>query len=94
MVRGRPVWLVGKGDRASALDHLRTGCMGGLGHAPMDVAVGRGVRAQVAIGMLVWNLFDARGRGWLAGAVAAAIFMMPTIALWRAKPLFVGRPPS
>ena len=26
--------------------------------------------AQVAIGMLVWNLIDARGRGWLAGAVA------------------------
>ena len=47
--------------------------------------------AQVAIGMLVWNLIDARGRGWLAGAIAAGIFMLPTIALWRAKPLFVGR---
>jgi hypothetical protein len=47
--------------------------------------------AQVAIGMLVWNLIDARGRGWLAGMIAFGIFMLPTIALWRAKPLFVGR---
>ncbi len=46
---------------------------------------------QVAVGMLVWNLGDARGRGWAAGATAAAIFMVPTVALWRAKPLFVGR---
>ena len=46
---------------------------------------------QVAVGMLVWNLTDARGRGWVAGAIAAVVFMLPTIALWRAKPLFVGR---
>jgi hypothetical protein len=42
----------------------------------------------------VWNLLDARGRGWVAGVVAALIFMVPTVALWRAKPLFVGRPAS
>ena len=47
--------------------------------------------AQIAVGMLVWNLIDARGRGWLGGAIAAGIFMLPTVALWRAKPLFVGR---
>ena len=46
--------------------------------------------AQVAIGMLVWNLLDARGRGGLAGAITALIFMVPTVALWRAKRLFVG----
>lgn len=46
---------------------------------------------QVAVGMLVWNLTDARGRGWVAGAITAFMFMLPTIALWRAKPLFVGR---
>jgi hypothetical protein len=47
--------------------------------------------AQVAAGMLVWNLLDPRGRGWLGGAMAALIFMVPTVALWRAKPFFVGR---
>jgi hypothetical protein len=45
---------------------------------------------QVAFGMLVWNLADVRGRGWIAGTIAAIVFMIPTIALWRAKPLFVG----
>lgn len=46
---------------------------------------------QVAVGMLVWNLVDARGRGWAAGLVTGGILMLPTVALWRAKPLFVGR---
>ena len=50
--------------------------------------------AQVATGMLVWNLLDARGRGWLAGAIAALIFMVPTVALWRAKPLFLSEQES
>ena len=50
--------------------------------------------AQVATGMLVWNLLDDRGGGWLRGAVAALIFMLPTVALWRAKPLFMGRRPG
>ncbi len=45
--------------------------------------------AQIGLGMLVWNLVDVRGRGWLAGAIAAAVFILPTVALWRAKPLFV-----
>lgn len=47
--------------------------------------------AQIAIGMLVWNILDLRGRGWLGGVLVAAIFMVPTAALWRAKPLFLGR---
>lgn len=49
---------------------------------------------QIAVGMLVWNLTDARGRGALAGAITAVVFMIPTIALWRAKPLFIGRATS
>jgi hypothetical protein len=44
--------------------------------------------AQVTLSMLVWNLLDPRGGGWVAGLVAAAIFAVPTVALWRAKPLF------
>ena len=28
--------------------------------------------------MLVWNLVDERGAGWLAGFVAAAVFMLPS----------------
>ena len=50
--------------------------------------------AQIAIGMLVWNIVDARGRGWVGGTVTALVFMVPVIALWRAKPLFVGRATS
>ena len=40
---------------------------------------------------LVWNVVDPRGRGWVGGAIVAAVFMLPTIALWRARPLFVDR---
>jgi hypothetical protein len=40
--------------------------------------------------MLVWNVIDARGRGWLGGIIVGAVFMLPTIALWRSKPLFVN----
>jgi hypothetical protein len=40
---------------------------------------------QVAIGMLVWSLM--RG-SLLAGGVAFAVFMIPTIALYRARELF------
>jgi hypothetical protein len=47
--------------------------------------------AQVSLGMLVWNLRDARGRGWAGGVVAALVFLIPTIALWRARARF-GRP--
>ena len=44
--------------------------------------------AQVALSMLVWNLMDERGEGWTAGIAAAALFMIPTIALWRARSAF------
>lgn len=44
--------------------------------------------AQVTIAMFVFNLVDPRGGGILAGAVAAAIFLLPTVALWRARQLF------
>jgi hypothetical protein len=45
--------------------------------------------AQVSIGMLVWNLLDPRGHVWF-GVLAAAIFLVPTIALWRARGRFQG----
>jgi hypothetical protein len=48
--------------------------------------------AQVCIGMLVWNLLDPRGAGWVWGGVAAAVFAVPTIALWRARARFRGQP--
>jgi len=44
--------------------------------------------AQVSVGMLVWNVLDPRGAGWLAGIVAAALFMVPAVALWRARGRF------
>lgn len=40
---------------------------------------------QIVISMFVWNLLPPNGQGWIAGAVAGAIFLVPTIAL------FVGR---
>ena len=43
---------------------------------------------QVVIAMLVWNLVDPRGGGVVAGVIAAATFMIPTVALWRARDLF------
>ena len=44
--------------------------------------------AQVLIAMLVWNLVDPRGGGWIPGLIAAAIFAVPTVALWLAKERF------
>jgi hypothetical protein len=46
---------------------------------------------QIAVGMLVWNLLDPRGR-WAWGAVAAALFGVLTIALWRARARFQKGP--
>jgi hypothetical protein len=44
--------------------------------------------AQVSIGMLVWSGLDPRGAGWLSGVVVATVFLVPTVALWRARPRF------
>ena len=44
--------------------------------------------AQVALSMLVWNLLDPRGSGWVTGLVAGAVFLVPTVALWRARGAF------
>jgi hypothetical protein len=47
--------------------------------------------AQICIGMLVWNVLDERGRGVIAGVVAAAVFAIPMVALWRSRPVFSTR---
>ena len=44
--------------------------------------------AQVSLAMLLWNLLDPRGSGWLAGSVAAAVLLVPTVALLRARNTF------
>ncbi len=44
--------------------------------------------AQVAVAMFVWNVLDPRGAGWIVGLIAGAIFMVPTVALWRAREAF------
>ena len=46
--------------------------------------------AQVAAAMLVWNVVDERGGGWLVGLVAGAVFAVPAAALWLAKARFRG----
>jgi uncharacterized integral membrane protein len=47
---------------------------------------------QVAIGMFVWQMFAERGSGLVVGSVTAVPFIILAIALWRAKPRFVGEP--
>ncbi len=47
---------------------------------------------QVVIAMLVWNVVNENGRGWVGGLVAAALFAVPAVALWRARPAFAERP--
>ena len=42
--------------------------------------------AQVTIAMFVFSVLN--GGGWLAGLIAGGIFMVPTVALWYARPLF------
>ena len=44
--------------------------------------------AQISVGMLVWSVLDARGQGWIVGFVAATIFAVPAVALWRARERF------
>ena len=85
-----PAVLVGAGIPlldavgVGVFDEVREGRVARLTHNQLWVG-----DRQVATGMLVWNLLAARGRGWPAGVIAALIFLLPTVALWRAKPLFV-----
>lgn len=44
--------------------------------------------AQVAIAMFVWNVLYGAGWVWTAGAVSAIVFLIPTVALWRARKHF------
>jgi hypothetical protein len=46
--------------------------------------------AQICVGMLVWNALDERGLGVLGGAVAAGVFAVPMVALWRSRSAFSG----
>ena len=46
--------------------------------------------AQICIGMLVWSLIDPRGGGLVRGLVVMLVFMIPTIAMWRARAAFQG----
>lgn len=46
--------------------------------------------AQVVIAMFVWNVVNEKGGGVVAGLVAAAVFAVPTVTLWRARPRFVN----
>ena len=43
--------------------------------------------AQVAFSMFVFGLVDARGH-WAFALVAGSLFMIPTVAMWRAKARF------
>lgn len=43
---------------------------------------------QVVIAMIVWNLLYPEDAGLGIGLIAGAVFMIPTVALWRAKSFF------
>ncbi|MCE2459709.1 MAG: hypothetical protein J4F38_02895 [Pseudomonadales bacterium] len=43
---------------------------------------------QVALAMLLWNVIDPRGAGWVAGGVAGVVFLVPMIALLRSRTAF------
>ena len=43
--------------------------------------------AQVVIAMALFGVINMRG-GLLSGAIAGALFAVPMVALWRAKPQF------
>ncbi len=47
--------------------------------------------AQITIGMFVFNLVDPRGGGWAGGLLSAAVFLIPTIAMWRSRARFQPR---
>ena len=44
---------------------------------------------QVAVGMFLWNVIDPGGAGWTAGAIAGAVFLVPTVALLRSRSAFL-----
>lgn len=48
--------------------------------------------ATIAVGHLVWNLTSANGGGPFAGLWQLALFSVPVVALWRAKPPGAGAP--
>ncbi len=50
--------------------------------------------AQVVIAMLVWNIINPNGGGWLAGILAASAFSLPMIALWRSRSRFSEENPT
>ena len=51
--------------------------------------------AQVAFGMAVWPILERGGAfGWVIGAVAGAVFVIPAVALWRARDRFQAPPES
>ena len=49
---------------------------------------------QVAIGMFVWSMLDARSPGWPAGVVAATPFIVLAVALLRSRARFTATEPD
>ena len=40
---------------------------------------------QIAVGMIVWNVTDPRGAGWMAGLGTGAVFAALAVLLWRQR---------
>jgi len=58
------------------------------GMKPWAWLLGSLYATQVAVAMLLWPLLQTGTDGLLGGVVAGAIFAIPAIAFWRARPLF------
>lgn len=43
---------------------------------------------QVVIAMVVWNLVNVNGGGWIAATIAGLLFCIPMVALYRARVRF------
>ncbi|MEX2129962.1 MAG: hypothetical protein WD772_00630 [Pseudohongiellaceae bacterium] len=50
--------------------------------------------AQIAIGMLIWNLTDDRGAGLTGALVSAVPFCVLCVFLWRDRARFSNKPDS
>ncbi|MFB3105498.1 MAG: hypothetical protein ACE1ZA_11350 [Pseudomonadales bacterium] len=91
MVRIRTARLVGEGDGAVALADLRCGRVRVLEDGSRWMWPWAAVyTAQVAVAMLVFTMRDPRGSGLTFGLIAFTIFLVPAVALWRAKTEFQG----
>ena len=84
------LWLIYRGADYSVL-HWPIYCAGAYGFWTMSRWMWPWAAlymAENAIAMLLWNLLDEQGSGWLTGLVWAAVVAVPAVGLWRSRARF------